>query len=163
MSVEEYLKDLTTAMTEVKKVVAALGGDSNYKIERVLESYTALFDRSCPHKVGDRVEMSETPVINEHKRWGWSSAKHYLIEGSPGVVVGRDFYKGSFRFDVEMDLESYIPTWNNEEGNWKKSSSRHTYCLNESQLRPSVKEEWLIFRSESMAPKWVSELIGDKI
>lgn len=161
---EEYIKDMEEVMGAIGDAYKKFDSNGNkYKMERITKELTHLFDRFCPFKVDDRVELASTPKIDKNTRWGWFGAKHHLIEGAPGKVVSRDYYEGEFRFSVEMDLESWVSGWGEDKGMWKSVSNRHTYCFYDTQLRASTKEEWIIHRTEGMAPMWVSELIGDLV
>ena len=160
--IENYIREMSVAIKAIRDIQKTLGGQSEYKMERILSSHTHMFDRFCPFKVGDRIELASTPKIDKDTRWGWLGSKHYLIEGSPGVVVSRDYYKGRFSFDIKMDLESWVQDWGEDRGKWKSVSDRHTYCFYEGTIRSSTKEEWLIHKTEGAAPKWVGDLIGDK-
>jgi hypothetical protein len=162
-NVESYLSEIDEFLGEVRSLHKKLDLQSGYKMERIVETFNSMFERFCPFRVGDRIELSYTPEITNEKSPGWRGSKHHLIEGAPGTVVSRDFVKDHFRFDVKMDLESWVPSFGDDKGRWSSVSARHTYCMYEGQIRPSTKEEWIIHRTEGAAPKWVGDLIGDVV
>lgn len=159
MTVKDYIDEVSKTIATINGVVKELGQNSQYKMERIVTSFGEMFDRFCPFRVGDRVELSHTPEITNSKRWGWLGSKHFLVEGSPGVITSRDFRGGEFIFEVMFDLESWIPSSGNAKGEWSKRPDRHVYSLSEADLAPSDKEEWIIFETEAAAPSWVEEIV----
>lgn len=80
--------------------------DLDYWIQNVSKSYISMFDRFCPYKVGDKVQLIRTPVIEKGN--GWMGAKHFLVEGATAEVRQRDFRDGKFFFYLVFDNESYL-------------------------------------------------------
>lgn len=76
-----------------------------------VEGYaTALFERFCPFKVGDKVKLTRTPEITETKAWGWMGSKHFLVKGAVATVREIDYRSESncFEYWLEFDNDSFI-------------------------------------------------------
>jgi hypothetical protein len=80
----------------------------SWKLERVIKSYQQMYERFCPHKVGDRVILIKTPEIGPESRPGWLGSKHFLIAGAVATVSSADFNDGNFVFGLEFDDDSGI-------------------------------------------------------
>lgn len=112
-------------------LTALSGGPFDYTLKCLLAARMALLTRYAPFKVGDRVALAVTPVIDEKTAWGWMSSKHFLIEGALGVVRASDVRSdGQLFFDVEFDDE----TWIDREGVRRPVERKHTYCFGERSL-----------------------------
>jgi hypothetical protein len=68
----------------------------------------------APFRKGDRVVLTETPVINSLESWGWVGSKHFLVKGAKGTVDEIDFYDGQFRAGVIFDDETWVDTDGNK-------------------------------------------------
>lgn len=100
---ETDLQGIIDAIEQLEKVTGGhLGNWKTY-----LRDANSIWNR-CPYKIGDRVMLTKTPVINEHQAWGWLGAKHFLIKGALATVAGREFYNGNFCFGLHFDDESWI-------------------------------------------------------
>jgi len=128
--VEKYAKDLieiTEAADDFKKKVAgACGGSFKWGIGKVVESYLSMFDRFCPFKEGDRVEL----VKDVNAKGGWAPSNHFLIKGSPGTITSRGYDDDKFTFYVEFDNE----TWVDREGEEQPVIHKHVFGFNEDWL-----------------------------
>lgn len=82
---------------------------------------------SGPFRPGDRVVLTKTPEITPEKSWGWMGAKHYLIEGSKGIIRNVDFSADdkSLLGYVEFDDE----TWIDKDGVKHPPREKHVYCF----------------------------------
>ncbi len=98
--------DLPEIIAGLRAIEKATGGPMGEWVYR-LEAANTIWQR-CPFAVGQRVELSVTPVINNREAWGWLGAKHFLVEGAVATVVERQFYEGHFRFGLHFDDESWI-------------------------------------------------------
>src|ERR1035437_2287482 len=72
-----------------------------YSIERVEDFTKALFGYA-KFKVGDIVQLKETPVINEKEAWGWWGYRDILVKGAKAKVEEVDHYKGIFRYSLTI-------------------------------------------------------------
>lgn len=154
--VEKYLQELVDVHKNLSALQKKVEDLSGYRIERIQESQASMFDRFCPFKVGDRVELAET--INMEEGSGWSRSRHYLVKGSPAVVSHRGYYKERFTFEVTFDLESWIPSGFSMPRFPHPVSGRHLYCLNETHLVSSHKPEWIPWKTPKRAPSWVEDV-----
>jgi hypothetical protein len=84
------------------------GGPLEYYMSKLTGCYDLLIDRFAPFKVGDTVELIQTPVISETEAWGWMAGKHFLVEGARGVVREVDVDGQGFRALVAFDDDSWI-------------------------------------------------------
>lgn len=133
MLTEQKLRDQIEAY---KQLLTALGALQNTAISSgeflwSLQTALTIFDR-CPFKVGDRVQLTKTPVINEAESWGWMGFKHFLVEGALATVQARSFYKGKFRFDLCFDDESIIDSYTKEV---VKSNKKGVFVFYEDDLK----------------------------
>jgi hypothetical protein len=103
-------------------------GPATYYIGRVEEYCTALFDRFAPFQEGDEVVLLATPDCSG----GWERCRHFLCEGSLGVVHSVDYTSGLFRAEVEFYNESWIDNDGNE--HITKEKDRHTFSLSENYI-----------------------------
>ena len=94
LKVKEYARGLQSLLSQ----------EFDYKITTVLSSYNELFDRFCPYKIGDRVQLARDPEIPS----GWYHSKHFLIKGAIATVQSHDFRDGKFLFGLIFDEESWI-------------------------------------------------------
>ena len=93
----------------VKQGLAKLeGGPLDFYMDRATGSVEYLLTRFCPFKIGDSVVLTTTPEINEHTRWGWLCAKHFLREGASGVIAAVDCDREGLIFDVLMDNQTWL-------------------------------------------------------
>src|SRR6267142_5517691 len=118
-------------------------------IKEKLQQFKRYLETQGRFKVGDRIELAETPVITDKIAYGWLDSKHFIIEGAKGTVQEISYYKGQFGYSVVLDNES-----------WKdlkdvlhlRSDKRctipdcdfthhaHTFYFREHQLRPITTE-----------------------
>lgn len=84
-------------------------GPFDYTMKCLFAAHEALLTRYAPFKVGDRVRLSKTPVINECTAPGWMRAEHFLIKGAAGTVKDSHVSSnGDLFFGVVFDHESWI-------------------------------------------------------
>ena len=135
--VERYAKDLLELGRLAKEfktsVNSACGGSFDWGMKEVGESYLSMFDRFCPHDVGDRVELTKNVPVEQSS--GWYPSRHFLIQGGKGTIQSRGYRDGKFSFDVEFDDE----TWIDSNGDEQEVSLKHVYGLNETYLRRTKK------------------------
>jgi hypothetical protein len=84
------------------------GGPLDYYLEKMAGSVEYLLTRFSPFKVGDLVELTETPEISATVAWGWLGAKHYLVAGATGRVAIVDCDRSGLSYSVVMDNQTYI-------------------------------------------------------
>jgi hypothetical protein len=114
-------------------------GPATYYIEKVRDQIDLLFERFCPFKVGDRVQIRVAPRIDKEHAPGWIGSEHFLVVGAIGTVIERDANKRGFFFQVTFDDESYI----DREG--KKHlilpDRRHSYNMRDFELELLAREK----------------------
>jgi len=130
LKIKDAAKAFTTAMSK------ACGGSFEWGIQQVVESYLSMYDRFCPYKKGDRVQLSRNIDVNSSS--GWFHSRHFLIKGSKATVANRGYSNGAFTFDVIFDDESWID--NNGEKQPTPDSNKHTYGFAEKYLEPIPNE-----------------------
>lgn len=89
------------------------GGPMDYYCRRLTECYDYLLTLA-PHKIGDRVRLTDTPVINERESWGWLGAKHFLVKGAIATVVSVDAHGDGFSYGLEFEHDSWINSYTKE-------------------------------------------------
>lgn len=132
--VERYAKDLLDIAghaTEFKrKIENSCGGSFKWGVEQVIKSYLSLFDRFCPYKIGDRVQLISTLNIVDENH-GWYSCRHNLIKGARATVMERGYTDGRFSFMIEFDIE----TWINGKGVESPVTGKHVFHFAENSLK----------------------------
>lgn len=101
------------------------------EIKRTLQEFKKFMETKSKFKVGDRVEIAETPVINEKECWGWLSSKHFLIEGAKATISEISYYNNDFGYLVIFDDES----WKDQQGVIHPVSEKSRYHFWERDLR----------------------------
>lgn len=133
--IEEYLDRWAEADEHMKAVRDAFsGGPMNYCIKEVVNCHKSLFDRFCPYKVGDKVQLTKTPCTDN----GWRGSSHFLKKGAKGKVKERGYSGEQFTFLIVFDQDSWIDTDGNVHMRSKKE--RGGYMFNESHLKRYIKE-----------------------
>lgn len=145
--IEEYVKetfndiaDIINYAKEFKfNVSKKCNNEFEWKTDQIIKTYESLFDRFCPFKIDDRVELVKD--IDITKAPEWKGCAHFLKKGEKATVKNRGYYtdKNEFCFDVMFDNESYID--NNGDKNPIPDKDKHTFFLLESHL---VKEDKII-------------------
>lgn len=82
------------------------------QIKEALERFVSFMRTKANFKVGDRVELAETPYISESNAPGWLSCKHFIVEGAKGTIRDISYYGNEFGYAVSLDDES----WKDEKG-----------------------------------------------
>ena len=60
----KYVNDLNGINAKINELDKLLNG-GEFKLQEVLGSYASLFNRFCPYKVGDRVQLIEDLDISQ--------------------------------------------------------------------------------------------------
>lgn len=130
-------KDHIAAVREIKGHLLAITtkNGQDYELRRHFDIVLGMAERLlvvAPFAEGDRVVLTKTPDIE--KGSGWWGSRHYLIEGSRGVVTSVDFHeeKKVLLGYVMFDDETYI---HYEIGEKMPVKDKHVYCFGESWLR----------------------------
>lgn len=119
------------------------------EIKRKLQQFKHFLETQGRFKVGDRVELVETPDINEKHSWGWLDAKHFLIKGAKATVNEVSYYNGQFGYAIAVDDESWIDSKGlvHPRSNKKcpipdcgMTHKIHSFHFSEGQLRPIARE-----------------------
>lgn len=165
-TIEEYLEktclchedsDLNYALESlppsIKQPYVKTGYDCKHgqekQIKQALRKFKKFIETKSQFKMNERVELAETPFIDEHHSWGWIGSKHFLVEGAKATVEEVSYYNGHFGYDIVVDTES----WKDSKDVLHPRSDKkcqipgcdfthniHTYYFRENQLRPIVKE-----------------------
>lgn len=121
----DYLKDVKAKISELDSL---LNKELGFKLNEVLETYASLFNRFCPHRVGDRVQLKEDLNIPESS--GWHGCRHFLIEGAIATVKACEYRNNLFYFGLEFDEESYV----DRHGEIKPVDSKHLFYVSEQAI-----------------------------
>ena len=130
-NIESYLDALLEHdkhMREAQKLFSS--GPLSHSVEQMVDCYRSMFDRFCPFKVDDRVQLKNTPNIDASS--GRSHCRHFLIKGASGYVSSRDYRNGKFVFYVVFDDESWIDLDGKERP--VEPEQRHSFNFTESSL-----------------------------
>lgn len=130
------LKDIARLAKEFSNSISgACGGSFEWGMTEMADSYLSIFDRFCPYKNDDRVELLRDVEIESSS--GWYPCRHFLIRGAKATINNRGYNNGKFSFEVVFDDESWI----DGDGNEKPVDSKHTFGLNETYFRKIYNEE----------------------
>ena len=122
----DYAQVLLEVKTKVSELDKLLSDQYCDGFNPILEKYSRLFNRFCPYKVGDRVQLKNTPDIHEGS--GWQGSKQFLVKGAIATVQSCDYCKGLFVFQLVFDNESWIDM----HGQIHQSDTKHTYLFSEN-------------------------------
>ena len=124
------LKEVSKLAREFAQSMQHATGDSfEWSMEQMADSYISMFERFCPYKEGDEVELlKDVPCEGS----GWSSCKHFLIRGATATVHSCGYNDGKFTFDVIFDEESWIDDGGEVH---PVETNKHTFGLNETYFR----------------------------
>lgn len=90
-----------------------------------------LLTKYAPFKVGEKIRLAHTPIVDEDIRPGWLGSKHFLVKGATGIVRSSDVMPGGyFTFYVEFDSESWIDS----RGNVHPTEQKYWYAFSENNL-----------------------------
>ena len=92
----EALKKLLEDISNINKY------DTLYKLEQLEECKKALMTYA-KFKVGEKVKLTTTPIINDSICPGWLCYKHILVKGSEARIEAVDYYKGNFRYSLSFN------------------------------------------------------------
>lgn len=129
--VEKYangLIELVDLADQFKEKARELGG-GKWGIRQVIDSYLSLFDRFCPFKIGDKVELVRDAKIQPGD--GWYHSRHFLVKGAIGTIMARGYYQNGFAFQVSFDNE----TWIDSAGEQHSVEDHHWFLFSESALK----------------------------
>ena len=124
----EYIEYLNTVKAKASELDNLLSNEFGFKLNEVLASYASLFNRFCPYKTSDRVQLKEDLDIPQNS--GWYGHKHFLIKGAIASVDTCDYRGDMFCFGLIFDDESYI----DHHGKIKPANTKHLFYLSESQI-----------------------------
>ena len=103
---KDYATHLLKVEETAKELQSLLSQEFGYKLTTLVNSYHELFDRFCPYKIGDRVQLTKEPEILSGS--GWYGSKHFLIKGAIATVQSHDFRDDNFLFGLVFDEESWV-------------------------------------------------------
>lgn len=132
----KYVNDLNNIKAKVNELDRLLnGGELGFKLNEILESYASLFNRFCPYKVGDRVQLTEDLDIPEDS--GWYSSKHFLIKGAIATVKAVGYRDDLFSFGLVFDDESWVH-YRTGEIIPTEEDQKHLFYLSENSIEKVV-------------------------
>jgi len=102
------------------------------EIKQTLQQFKTFMETKAKFKVGDRVELNRTPIINATEAWGWMSSRHFLIKGAQATVREISYYCNEFRYQIVFDEDSWIDEKNVIHP--RTSANKHTYNFREDSL-----------------------------
>jgi hypothetical protein len=85
----EYVDYLKAVKAKVSELDNLLSKELGFKLNEVLESYSSLFNRFCPRKIGDRVKLKADVQISKDS--GWNGCQHFLIKGAIATVKTTEY------------------------------------------------------------------------
>lgn len=131
-SAEDGIENNNRTISTIKNLINLLAKQELEYISIQNAEFEALFERFCPFKINDRVELIETPEINPKKNWGLIGSKHFLVKGAVATVKKRTSREGQFVFLLEFDDDSYKEFHTNK---ITPSETKGLYSFNEKVLK----------------------------
>ena len=123
------LNNIKAKVCELDRLLNA--GEIGFMLNEVLESYASLFNRFCPYKVGDRVQLKESLDIPEGH--GWHYCRHFLVKGAIATVKKCGYRDDVFTFGLIFDDESHIH-YQTGEIIPAKEDQKHLFYLSENKI-----------------------------
>jgi hypothetical protein len=129
---KDHIDKLREGMEKVKDGFSMMiGGPMSFTLDCLLAAYNTLITEYAHFKVGERVELRDTPKAALKQECGWWHCRHFLVPGNEGTIqhvsCGSD---GQLRYDVVFDRE----TWIDLDGKEQPVISKHAFCLYEKEL-----------------------------
>jgi hypothetical protein len=82
--------------------------DWAYALEQMAGVYDLVEQRYACFRVGDRVKLASTPVIDEQHSPGWIGSKCFLVKGAVATVMECCIRPKGISYHVVFDNESWI-------------------------------------------------------
>ena len=86
MGVEQSIK----VINKLEDILHDLKSISLTDVEFLLTNYVHYFENNTKFKIGDKIRLTKTPVINSEIRYGCIGSKDFLIKGAIGKVKNID-------------------------------------------------------------------------
>ena len=134
----KYVNDLNGIKAKINELDKLLnGGELGFKLNEILESYASLFNRFCPYKVGDRVQLTEDLDIPQDS--GWYGSRHFLIKGAIATVKEVGYRDNLFSFGLVFDDESWVH-YRTGEVIPTEENQKHLFYLPENSIEAVINE-----------------------
>jgi hypothetical protein len=134
---KKYCEDMRQIFEKINELGDFIKhGEIEFKLTEIISCHASLFDRFCPYKEGDLVQLTKAPEIFENKAYGWWGAKHFLISGAKAVVVSRGYKENMFTFGLTFENETWI---NTSDGSLNPVDQPCIYTFSEDFLQPYSK------------------------
>lgn len=102
----EKLVDLLDSFNKLsEQLFGTISNTSELKL--ALKEFLTVFNLA-KFSIYQKVKLRHTPQIDKSNNFHWKNYKHFLIAGSTGIIVNREFTKGQFVYHVVFDQDSYI-------------------------------------------------------
>lgn len=125
----ETINKISEALDKIKEGMRILDcGPPSYYFEKLKNQNKMLFERFCPFKMGERVQLKKTPNIPEDS--GWYGSRHFLKKGSIATIRNIDTSELFFVFGLVFDKESYFDS----EGKEHLAVNKHRYTFPENDI-----------------------------
>lgn len=126
----KYSESLATIKDKVSELDRLLNaGELGFKLNEVLSTHASLFNRFCPYKIGDRVQLKET--LDIPKDSGWYDCRHFLVKGAIATVKDSGYRDDLFVFGLIFDEESWV-RYDTQEVVPSKDDQKHLFYLPEN-------------------------------
>lgn len=127
--ITKALDGVRLAMDELNHELS--GGPASYYYERLVDYYNGCM-AAAKFKVGQRVELVEAYAGDAS---GWAHCKHFMLKGAKATVVGVDYYKGEYSYDIEFDIE----TWIDRHGAKRVVEKKHLFRFGQNDLKKAAR------------------------
>ena len=133
---QQMNKDTTITWDEVIELLSKIDiRKFRTEWDTINTAHFLLINKYAPFKKGDRVELSEPPIITDKVAWGWQGSKHFLVEGAKATVSEVEIRTNPMCivYGLLFDDESYLDIKNNPV--LIEKDRRHIYTFLETSLR----------------------------
>lgn len=132
----------------IKEGVQILGrGPMSHYLEELIACHQLLVTRFTPFRVGDKVRLTKTPVIDGQNSHGWIPYKKNLVAGVEGTISAISVGCGGFVFDVIIPLGGTVTGNFSFKEDWLAFVDPYKV---QTQLRVTKKETLLNTLAESL-------------
>lgn len=158
---ESKLSEIKSALYDLNKGINALGahGDLMYYLEKSEAIVKTFFNRCCPFKVGELVEITKVLIIDDYPGWGW--CLDHLRVGDIAKVKSVDFENGVFVCYVELIIKKPVGGQKTPKGNFRFDE---TMCKpveeKKSETPPAVDKNPLLKSEDESGIDYIDRIVG---
>jgi hypothetical protein len=106
----EKTQEIATRLDALLDASKAIHSLDPFWLEHARKCIAAVYGPLAPFRDGDRVTLSEPPLINNETAPGWMHCRHFLVRGAVGTVADVRYDDDGYAVAVAFDDETWIPS-----------------------------------------------------